>query len=98
LRPDGPNMNPAGTQVYYALVALHEIVHLAGGADQFGAPIYNDFVLAEATKIYTGAPGFPIRDHPPRNREEYEQLRADMGEYWDNQLWSHCNPGGAKHK
>ena len=91
LRPNGPNMNPAGTQIYYALVALHEFIHLAGGADQYGAPFYSDYVLAEAARIYTGAPGYPSGP-PPRTREEQEKLREDVGTYWDKQLWANCMP------
>lgn len=29
--------DPDGAQISYALVALHEFIHLAGGADQYGA-------------------------------------------------------------
>jgi hypothetical protein len=88
-------MSTVGTQVYYALVALHEFIHLAAGSDQYGAGIYNDYVLADAVRIYTGAPGYPQRSRP-KTREEQDKLRDDMGDYWDNQLWEHCNPLGAR--
>jgi hypothetical protein len=91
LRPEP--VNPVGVQIYYALVALHEIIHTAGGADQFGAPIYSDYLLARAANILTRAPGYP--SWVPRTKEEQDKLRTDTGNYWDNQLWEHCNPGGA---
>jgi RHS repeat-associated protein len=91
LRQSGPNMDPVGTQVYYALVALHEFIHAAGGADQYGAPIYSDYLLAAAARILTGAPGYPARD-APKTRQEQDALRADTGDYWDRQLSEHCKP------
>jgi hypothetical protein len=63
--------NPVEAQVYYALVALHEFIHLAGGADQYGAGIYSDYRLAEAAKILTGSPGYPSGP-APRTREEQD--------------------------
>jgi hypothetical protein len=80
-------------QISYALVALHEFIHLAGGADQYGAPIYNDYLLADAARILTGAPGYPSGPKP-RTREEQDKLRADTGNYWDRQLRAHCSPTG----
>lgn len=89
--------NRVGVQVYYALVALHEFIHLAGGANEYGAPVYNDYLLADAVRQYTGAPGYPSGP-PPRTKEEQDKLRTDMGNYWDNQLWEHCHPVGARTK
>lgn len=94
LRRDGPNISHVGVQVYYALVALHEFIHMAGGATQFGGPIYDDYRLADAARRLTGAPGYP--SWQPRNREEQDKLRSETGDYWDNQLWEHCNPLGAR--
>ncbi len=82
LRRDGPGISRVGVQVYYALVALHEFIHLAGGANQYGAPNYNDYVLADAVRIYTGAPGYPS-GAAPRTREEQDTLRTDTGNYWN---------------
>jgi YD repeat-containing protein len=95
LRRDGPKISHVGVQVYYALVALHEFIHLAGGVDKIGTSVYNDYVLARAVNIYTGAPGYPSGP-PPTNRAEQEKLRDEMDDYWDNQLWEHCNPLGAR--
>jgi hypothetical protein len=91
LRQQRPGTGGPGVQAYYALVALHEFIHAAAGADQYDAPIYSDYLLAEAAKIYTGAPGFPSLP-APRTREEQNELRSKMGDYWDNQLWDYCNP------
>jgi hypothetical protein len=66
---------------------------LAGGADQYGAPIYSDYLLARAVKIYTGASGYPSMT-APRTREEQDQLRTATGNYWDRQLREHCSPTG----
>ena len=77
----GSGRNPVGAQVSYALVALHEFIHLAGGANQYGAPIYSDYVLARAANIYTGAPGYPSGP-APRTREEQDKLRTETGNYW----------------
>jgi hypothetical protein len=93
LLPNGPNRDPVGTQVSYALVALHEFIHVAAGANQFGAGIYSDYLLARAAKILTGAPGYPSRP-APRTREEQDKLRTDTGNYWDRQLREHCSPTG----
>ena len=64
LFPAGSGRNPVGAQVSYALAALHEFIHLAGGADQYGAPIYSDYRLADAVKILTGASGYPSGSAP----------------------------------
>ena len=88
--PSGQNRNQAGTQIYYALTLLHEIIHTAGGYDRYGAPIYSDYKLAAAVKVLTGAPGYP--DYTPRNREEQEKLLTETGNYWDRGLRRHCSP------
>jgi hypothetical protein len=93
LLPNGPNRDAVGTQVSYALVALHEFIHLAAGANQYGAPIYSDYVLARAANIFTGAPGYPSGP-APRTRAEQDKLRTDTGNYWDRQLREHCSPTG----
>ena len=93
LFPAGSGRNPVGAQVSYALAALHEFIHLAGGADQYGAPIYSDYRLADAVKILTGASGYPSGS-APRTWEEQDKLRTDTGNYWNRQLREHCSPTG----
>ena len=56
-----------GINYSYALTALHEILHLAGGATTAydGSRVYyNDLVLAQAANILTGAPGYPVTYDP----------------------------------
>lgn len=74
-------------------MALHEFIHLAGGAVQYDAPIYSDYRLADAARILTGAPGYPSGP-APRTREEQDKLRTDTGNYWDRQLREHGSPTG----
>lgn len=91
----GPR-HPVGVQVSYALTALHEIIHLAGGgASSYDGSraYYMDVVLAEAAFILTGASG----DRGGYNRNmPYWQITGEMtkaaGNYWDEQLREHCTP------
>jgi YD repeat-containing protein len=83
-------------QMYYALVALHEIIHLAGGgASAFDGSrgYYQDVVLADAARILTGAPGYSGHYDP---NMPFWQVTAEMtkaaGDYWNDQLWEHCMP------
>ncbi len=85
--------DPDGAQISYAVVALHEFIHHAGAADQYGAPIYNDYLLARVARILTGAPGYPSGPKP-RTNEEQDKLRTDRRNYWDRQLRAHCSPTG----
>lgn len=91
----GPR-HPVGVQVSYALTALHEIIHLAGGgasAYDGSRAYYTDVVLADAARILTGAPGYP--EGYNRNMPWW-QITADMtaaaGVYWNKQLQEHCTP------
>jgi len=93
LFPNDGSRSLDGAQISYALVALHEFIHHAGGADQYGAPIYSDYLLANAAYILTGAPGYPSGPKP-RTKEEQDKLRTDTGNYWDRQLRAHCSPTG----
>jgi YD repeat-containing protein len=84
----GPR-DSVGVQYTYALVALHELIHLAGGGE-FG---YIDVDLAAAAKILTDAPGYPVGNDP---NLPLWQITAKMteaaGNYWDKQLQEHCQP------
>jgi hypothetical protein len=87
---------PRDYQGGYALTALHEIIHLAGGgASPFDGSrgYYMDVVLADAVTILTGAPGYPEGNN--RNLPPW-QITAEMtraaGDYWDAQLKEHCMP------
>jgi hypothetical protein len=91
----GPR-NPVGVQVSYALTALHEILHLAGGgASPYDGSraYYMDMVRARAAQILTGAPGYAGAYDP---NTPWTQIRAEMtkaaGTYWDTQLREHCTP------
>lgn len=91
----GPR-HPVGVQVSYALTALHEILHLAGGgasAYDGSRAYYMDVVLAQAAKIITGAPGYPAGYDPqmPSSNIMAEMTRA-AGVYWGRQLREHCMP------
>jgi hypothetical protein len=91
----GPR-HPVGVQVSYALTALHEILHLAGGgASEYDGSraYYNDLVLAQAANILTGAPGYPGGYDPnmPHWQITAEMIKA-AGTYWDTQLREHCTP------
>jgi YD repeat-containing protein len=81
----------------YALLFMHEMVHVAGGGDSIdhGSQIYyTDVVLAAASQLLTGAPGYPVDNDPNLPREK---IRAEMttaaGNYWDRQLVEHCSQG-----
>jgi hypothetical protein len=87
---------PRDYQGSYALTALHEIIHLAGGgasAYDGSRAYYMDVVLARAAKILTGAPGYPSGYNP---NMPYWQITAEMtqvaGTYWNNQLKEYCMP------
>jgi RHS Repeat len=93
---------PRDYQGGYALAALHELIHLAGGgasASDGGRAYYMDVVLADAAKILTGAPGYSgtySRNMPP------SQITAAMtsaaGTYWNDQLKEYCMPQGWRPK
>jgi hypothetical protein len=91
----GPR-NGVGAQVSYALTALHEILHLAGGgasAYDGSRGYYMDVVLADAARILTAAPGYP--EGYNRNMPWWQitgSMTAAAGEYWDKQLREHCTP------
>jgi hypothetical protein len=91
----GP-FNLEGVQVTYALTALHEIIHLAGGATSRydgGRAYYNDFVLAQAAQILTGAPGYPGGLDPTKPWWQFTaQMRDSASSYWNTQLREHCTP------
>lgn len=70
------------TQLDYALTAIHETVHLAGGGR------YTDSVLATAAQILTNAPGFPSNVDPNDRFAVYK-----YGGYWNQQLREHCLSG-----
>jgi hypothetical protein len=56
-----------GVQVSYALTALHEILHLAGGGaspSDGSRGYYSDVVLARAAQILMDAPGYPGANDP----------------------------------
>jgi hypothetical protein len=91
----GPR-NGVGAQVSYALTALHEILHLAGGgasAYDGSRGYYMDVVLADAARILTAAPGYP---EGYNSNMPWWQITGSMtaaaGEYWDKQLREHCTP------
>ena len=91
----GPR-HPVGVQVSYALTALHEILHLAGGAASVSdgsRGYYMDVVLARAAQIITGAPGYP--DGYNSNMPWWQVtagMTAAAGDYWNTQLKEHCTP------
>ena len=74
--------------ISYALTALHEVIHLAGGSSI--GPFYSDQVLAQAARILTGAPGYP--DLHPRTRDEQVAATEAWGNYYDQQLRDYCAP------
>lgn len=93
---------PRDYQGSYALAALHEIIHLAGGgaSESDGSRgFYTDVVLAQAANILTGAPGYPGSYDP---KLPLWQITAEMtkaaGTYWNDQLKEHCMPQGWRPK
>jgi hypothetical protein len=91
----GPR-DPVGVQVSYALTALHEILHLAGGGASISdgsRAYYMDVVLARAAQILTAAPGYPETYNP---NMPFWQITAGMteaaGDYWNKELRGHCTP------
>ena len=98
IRFNTANDGPRDYQGSYALAALHELIHLAGG----GASVhdgsrahYNDIILARAANILTGAPGYPGAYDPnmPPSQITAEMTNA-AGTYWNNQLKEYCLPQG----
>ena len=91
----GPR-HPVRVQYAYALAALHELLHLAGGGASFNdgsRAYYSDVVLAQATYILTGAPGYPKNYNPTMPWYKITaQMTADAGNYWNDQLKEHCKP------
>jgi len=85
-----------GVQYSYALVALHEIIHLAGGAASAyngGGAYYNDIVLSRAAQVLTDAPGYPGGyDSNMPEGEITAKITGDAGDYWHKQLKEHCTP------
>jgi YD repeat-containing protein len=91
----GPR-HPVGVHYSYALTALHELIHLAGGATSItdgSRAYYMDVVLARATQILTDAPGYPAGYDP---NMPWWQITAEMtgaaGDYWGKQFREHCTP------
>jgi hypothetical protein len=91
----GPR-DPVGVQYSYALVALHELIHLAGGgasAYDGGHAYYTDVVLARATQVLTDAPDYPVGNDPNMPVSQITaKMTEDAGDYWHKQLKEHCTP------
>lgn len=92
---DFKNLNLRGVQAGYALITLHELIHLAGGGASThdgSRAFYSDLVLAEAARILYD-PGAPQVYDP---NMPITQITGDMvsaaGDYWDSQLLEHCTP------
>jgi hypothetical protein len=93
---------PRDYQGGYALTALHEIIHLAGGGANRGngsRAYYRDVILARAANILTGALGYPGGYDPNMPYWQItKELTAAAGTYWDNQLKEYCMPYGWRAK
>jgi RHS repeat-associated protein len=93
---------PRDYQGGYALAALHELIHLAGGAASAydgSRAYYMDVVLARAAKILTGAPGYPGgHDANVPNSQITAAMTSAAGTYWNDQLKEHCMPQGWRAK
>jgi hypothetical protein len=88
----GPT-DPVGVQYSYALVALHELIHVAGGGETGSYAYYTDVVLARAAQVLTGAQDYPVGIDP--NMPIWQvtpEMWGDAGDYWHNQLKEHCRP------
>lgn len=85
--PDWQGQPVAAIRHTFALIALHEMIHLAGrigeGREGHG---YGDFELAVATSMLPDAPpGLPVND--PKD----PTAAGRFSNYWNDELKKHCN-------
>jgi hypothetical protein len=77
-------------QQEYALIVLHEIVHLAGvkGSPSLG---YSDYELARAADQLPGSDMMPPWSVDLDRK--YHTMQGFVSDYWNEELVNHCNLG-----
>ena len=82
--PGWENQPEMAVEDAYALIALHEMIHLAGRNGRLG---YGDYELAIATSQLPDGPlGLPVWDE-----KEGGKNIGKFSKYWNDELRIHCN-------